>query len=166
MPSIRIKTELNDQLYFLTFTIKNWYYILDRHNRFTILLDSLKFCQKNKGLQIYAWVFMINHIHLIVKSADVSGFVRDFKKHTAFELIKNLNATEPSVATLFTGDDNKYQLWQPTNMPKLIEQEKYFFQKKNYIENNPVRRGYVALPEHWVYSSAFIEPLIKLATDY
>ena len=57
MPSIRIKTELNDQLYFLTFTIKNWYYILDRHNRFTILLDSLKFCQKNKGLQIYAWVY-------------------------------------------------------------------------------------------------------------
>ncbi len=27
-------------------------------------------------------------------------------------------------------------------------------QKVNYIHENPVKRGYVELPEHWRYSSA------------
>jgi hypothetical protein len=39
---------------------RNWYYIFDKHSRFQILTDSLKHCQKHKGVKIYAYVFMIN----------------------------------------------------------------------------------------------------------
>ncbi|MEA1937098.1 MAG: hypothetical protein U9N04_03230 [Patescibacteria group bacterium] len=37
MPSIRISQELNEGIYFLTFTVKNWYYVLDRHYRWNII---------------------------------------------------------------------------------------------------------------------------------
>jgi putative transposase len=43
MPSIRISKELTSGIYYLTFTVRNWYYIFDRHNRFQILADSLKY---------------------------------------------------------------------------------------------------------------------------
>lgn len=88
MPSVRINKELNQRIYFLTFTVKRWYYLFDRHKRWDILLASLRYCQKNKELKIYHWVFMLNHIHLIAKSEDMIGFVRDFKTFTSKELKK------------------------------------------------------------------------------
>jgi REP element-mobilizing transposase RayT len=48
---------------------------------FDIVLDSLRFCQKEKGLIIYALVIMSNHIHLILRSEtnNLSVSIRDFK---------------------------------------------------------------------------------------
>jgi len=64
MPSIRVPKELKEEIFFLTFTVYRWYYLFDRHNRWDILIDSLKYCQANKGLKIYHFVFMLNHLHL------------------------------------------------------------------------------------------------------
>ena len=83
MPKARIIQEQKNGCYFLTPTIWNWYYIFDRHERWAIIADSLKYCQTYKGLEIFAYVFMLNHLHLIVRSADVPGFLRDFKTHTS-----------------------------------------------------------------------------------
>ena len=70
MPSIRISKELTSGIYYLTFTVRNWYYIFDRHNRFQILADSLKYCRRHKGIKIYAYIFMINHLHLIASGSE------------------------------------------------------------------------------------------------
>jgi len=32
--------------------------------------------------------------------------------------------------------------------------EKWFYQKLNYLHENPVRKGFVTKPEDWKYSSA------------
>ena len=160
MPSIRIAKKCNSGFYYLTFTIRNWYYIFDRHNRFEILAKSLKYCQKHKGLKLYAYVFMLNHIHLIASSDDMIGFVRDFKKFTSKEIQKNIIATEPNVLSLFDVGGGKYEFWERTNMPKLIEQEEYLFKKVIYIHSNPVRKQYVKRPEDWVWSSANPESMV------
>lgn len=54
-----------------------------------ILWNSFKFCQKEKGLKIYAWVIMSNHCHLIVGSTNtnLSDIIRDFKKITTKEIV-------------------------------------------------------------------------------
>jgi len=151
MPSVRVNKELNEGLYFLTFTVKNWYYLFDRFGRWNILLESLKFCQQKKGLKIYSWVFMINHLHLLVFSEDVIGFARDFKRFTSGEFRKNILTHEPNVLDIFRGKDTgDYKFWHKTNMPELIESDKFFGQKKNYIEDNPVRRLYVQKAEDWI----------------
>ena len=85
----------------MTFTVKNWYYVLDRHNRWSIIANSLKFFQKNRELKLYGFVFMINHLHLIIFSKDTIGFVRDFKKFVAREILKNIRQTEPNMLKLF-----------------------------------------------------------------
>jgi hypothetical protein len=45
-------------------------------------------------------------------------------------------------------------VWEEGNHPQIIETEAVLRQKVEYIHNNPVKRGYVDLPEHWRYSSA------------
>jgi putative transposase len=162
MPSLRVSTRFNKEMHFVTLTIKDWRYVLDRHGRWDILIKSLRYCQEFKELKIYAYVLMINHIHLIVQNPNVAGFLCDFKKHTAFELMKNMRVTEPYLAKLFEISNGHYQVWEKTNVPKMIETESFFQQKKNYIEENPVDKCYVADPRHWIYSSAFEPNLLKV----
>ena len=163
MPSVRISKELNDSMYFITFTVKGWCYVFDRYNRWDILVESIKYCQENKGLKIYSYVFMLNHLHFIFQSPDAAGFIRDFKKHISFELMKNIKETEPSLLRFFKNKNGKYNFWEKTNMPKLIETFDFFWQKKQYIEYNPLKKGYVADPEHWIYSSASSLNTIEIA---
>jgi REP element-mobilizing transposase RayT len=166
MPSVRISKELASATYYLTFTIRNWYYIFDRHNRFEILAKSLRYCQQNKDLKIFAYVFMLNHLHLVASAPDMIGFVRDFKKFTSKEILRNIIATEPNVLKLFEIEGGKHEFWQPSNMPKIIESEKYLLQKINYIHNNPLRKQYVGQIENWWWSSANPQSEIKVEPIY
>lgn len=47
-----------------------------------------------------------------------------------------------------------HQVWQEGYHPELILSPEMLRQKLDYIHYNPVKRGYVAAPEHWLYSSA------------
>jgi len=154
MPSIRIAENLNEQIYFVSPTIKHWYYLFDRWNRWDILANCLKYFVEKRELKIYGYVFMLNHIHLIVQSPDVSGFLRDFKKFTSGQIVKNLLETEPKVAGLFEVDEGRFEFWKKTNMPELIESDSFFLQKLQYIHNNPVKKQYVRESFHWYWSSA------------
>lgn len=163
MPSPRILKDLNEGIYFLTFTTKHWYYLFDRHGRWNVIARSLTYCRNHRHLKLYGFVFMLNHLHLIVGSPDVAGFVRDFKRHTSRELHKNIIATEPSIERLFLEHDARCAVWQPTNMPVRLETEKVFLQKVQYIHENPVRKQYVLRPEDWYWSSA--NPVCELTVD-
>ena len=153
MPSVRVSKELKEEIYFLTFTVHRWYYLFDRHNRWNILIDSLKYCRANKGLRIYNFVFMLNHVHLIVQSKDMVGFIRDFKTFTSKAIKENIAANEPHILKLFE-KSGAYHFWQKTNMPEIIRTEDFYLTKARYIEQNPVRKRYVNRAEDWVYSSA------------
>ncbi len=155
MPQCHISTTLNSNTYFLTMTIQRWYYLFDRYNRWEILADSIRYCQKNKELELNRYVFMLNHLHIIATAPDVIGFVRDFKRFTAKQFKLNLEKTEPTVLPLFIDEESRiYQFWRKGNASKLVESSDFYRQKLNYIHNNPVRKGYVAQPEHWIWSSA------------
>jgi REP element-mobilizing transposase RayT len=83
-------------LYYLTFQIVQWADLFTRQVYRDIVIDSLKYCQQNKGLEIYSYVIMSNHIHLLARSqkGNLSDFIRDFKRHTSkkiFETIEQIN---------------------------------------------------------------------------
>ena len=161
MPISTISKNHNQSLYFITPTILNCYYIFDRHNRWHTIADSIIYCQKHKNLEVYGYVFMLNHLHMIIRSPDAIGFIRDFKKYTSTALIKNIRQFEPNILQLFKNEDGGYNFWKIDNQPKIIETEKFALQKLNYIHNNPVTKGYVDNPSHWKWSSANPNSLIK-----
>jgi REP element-mobilizing transposase RayT len=150
------------EIFFVTFTVHRWYYLLDRYNRWDIIADSLRFCQKHKGLSIYHYVFMLNHIHLIAQCDNMIGFIRDFKTYTSKAIKKNIEETEPHILKLFE-KSGEYHFWQSTNMPEIIRTEEFYRTKAQYVEQNPVRKRYVNRAEDWVYSSANRESKILRA---
>ena len=91
---------------------------------------------------------------MIIKSPNSANFLRDFKKYTSKELVKNIKQYEPNILKLFKNDEGGYSFWKMDNQPKIIDTEKFFDQKRDYIHNNPVIKGYVENPKHWKWSSA------------
>jgi len=57
---------LTKDLYFTTSTVVDWVDVFTRPEYKHIILDSLAYCQESKGLDIYAWMLMTNHLHMIV----------------------------------------------------------------------------------------------------
>lgn len=82
--------------YFITTTVVDWIDVFTRQNYRDIIIDSLKYNIENKGLIVYAYVIMSNHLHIIIqaKNSNLSDILRDFKKHTA-KAILNAIQQEP-----------------------------------------------------------------------
>ena len=167
MPSPRIPLACTQGTYFLTCTVNRWYYLFDRHQRWSILADSLTYCRAHKGVRIYGYVFMLNHIHLLVSCTDAIGFIRDFKRHTSRALHANIIEKEPSILPLFlTPEDTTYSVWQPGTMPIRIWSDTVLLQKLRYIHHNPVRKQYVADPADWYWSSAHPQSVVPLDNPF
>jgi len=155
-----------DKIHFLTLCVVYWIDIFTRKRYKDIIIDSLKFCQDNKGLIIYAYVIMSNHMHLIIgaENNNLSDIVRDFKKYTTNTIIKAIKSQPESrrewILTLLkdAAEQHKrnkyYQLWTHDNHAKIIYSNNFINTKLNYIHYNPVKAGVVERPENYMYSSA------------
>ena len=83
----------NSRPYFITITVVNWIDVFMRKIHNVTLIDSLKYCQEKKGLEIFAWCLMPSHLHLIVRAREgfiLSDIVRDFKTFTSKKIIKQI----------------------------------------------------------------------------
>jgi len=57
-------------IYFVTFAVVEWVDVFTRREYKDILVESLKYCQDQKGLILYGWVIMSNHVHFMASAAD------------------------------------------------------------------------------------------------
>jgi len=151
----------NSGVYFITSTVIEWIPVFTKREYFDIIVQSLSYCRQNKGLKLFAYVVMDNHVHFIASSDKLSQIIRDFKSYTAREIIKTakidgrkwlLNQFEYYKKRY--KNDSEYQVWQEGFHPQMIMEEDVFRQKVEYIHHNPVKRGFVDQAEHWVYSSS------------
>ncbi|MCD6654144.1 MAG: transposase [Sulfurovum sp.] len=147
--------------HFVTCTILHWLPIFTRKESVEIVLNCLKFLQKQDALKLHAYVILENHLHMVVQSNDLKKSMASFKKFTAVELLKLLH--KENVTTLLDQlafykkahrKEKTYQVWEEGYQPKLIQNDLMLKSKIEYIHQNPVKRGYVDKPEHWRYSSA------------
>lgn len=164
--------------HYVTFTVVGWIDVFTRKVYKDMLIENLNYCIKEKGLVVFGYVIMSNHIHLILQSKtnDLSGIIRDFKKHTAKAIIRHIKEERESrrewMLGLFskvteTHNRNKtYQFWRYGNHPEEIYSEKFLWSKLDYIHLNPVRAGLVEKASHYKYSSASIMFMAKACWTY
>ena len=160
---------LTQELYFTTSTVVDWIDVFTRPEYKQIIVESLKHCQKDKGLDIYAWVLMTNHLHMVIGNNNdtytISDILRDFKKYTNKKIIKAIeeNPEESRRDWMldrfrFRGkNDNKikkFKFWQDGNYIEQIYSQDFLDQKINYIHMNPVKQEIIENPEDYLYSSA------------
>ncbi|MEO6131066.1 MAG: transposase [Saprospiraceae bacterium] len=152
--------------YFLTFRVIDWVDIFSRKIYRDILIDSFDFCRNEKGLQIWSFVIMTNHVHSILsaKKQNLPDLVREFKRFTATKILKTIPLVYESRAEWmlkrfeFSAKRNirnsQYQFWNHDNHAEPIFSNSFLIQKMNYIHLNPVRAGFVDKADDWMYSSA------------
>ncbi|MCL9807703.1 transposase [Flavobacterium amniphilum] len=165
--STKYKARTTEDAYFITITVVGWIDVFTRVNQKTHLIDSLRHCQQNKGLEIYAYCIMSSHLHLLCKATDdfiLSDIMRDFKKYTAKKIIQTI-IDEPESrrewmleyfkkACEHLKRKQQYKVWQDGYHAEIVETNWFIKQKINYIHNNPVKDKIVTLPEDYYYSSA------------
>jgi REP element-mobilizing transposase RayT len=155
-------------LHFVTFSTVQWVDALSRPDYKDIVIDSLRYCIVNKGLILYAYVIISNHVHLIISAEEgvqLSDILRDLKKFTSKHLIEVIeNNPQESrrswMLWLFrsagqaNSNNQNYQFWQQDNHPIQLSDNQMMEQRLYYIHENPVKAGLVSEPHHYVYSSA------------
>lgn len=159
---------LTKELYFTTSTIIDWIDVFTRPIYKHIVVDSLKYCQQQKGLDIYAWVLMTNHLHMIVGTNgeyEIADILRDFKKYTNKNIVKAILDHQQESRRdwlldrcLFRGANDRkttnFKFWQDGNYVETIVSYDFYREKLDYIHMNPVRQEIVDKPEYYLYSSA------------
>src|ERR1700761_9191092 len=90
-----LKYRIQDQqdFYFVTFTAINWVDVFIRENYRQVFIDSVQFCQREKGLLVGAWVIMTSHVHMIIGtdgSNKLQDIIRDLKSYTSRHIRKQV----------------------------------------------------------------------------
>lgn len=153
--------------YFVTLTIVDWIDIFSRHNHKLAVVESLKFCQKNKGLELFAWCLMSNHLHMIAMADGnnkLPDIIRDFKRFTTTTIIRQIREEPESrrewllksfrQAAAKHAKSKEYKMWQDGYHPIELYTDKFTRQKLHYIHKNPVKEMLVQNEWNYMFSSA------------
>jgi putative transposase len=167
MSGDRYKIRDQHAIYFLTLTIVDWVDLFSRKEYCLIAVDSLNYCIKEKGLEIFSYVIMSSHIHMVCRVSEpykLSEVLRDFKKHTSKAFSKAIQEISESrrnwLLDKFSfeaqriGRARNYKIWRDDNHALEIGEYVDIEQKINYIHNNPVQAMIVENAEDYVFSSA------------
>ena len=155
-------------VYFISFAVIEWLDVFVRNEYKNIIIDSLHYCQKEKGMEIFAWCIMTNHMHLVFRCAGKQKpemVIGDFKRFTSKAIVKAIienpkESRKEFLLELFrkaggnSSNVEQYQFWRHDNHPIELWSNKVIDEKINYIHNNPVDAGVVFRAEDYIYSSA------------
>ena len=155
-------------LYFVSFAVVGWLDVFTRNEYKDLFLESLEFCQKNKGLEIHAWCIMTSHVHLVFRSIGGQKpelLIGDLKRFMSRSIVKSIeeNTKESQKEFLLdffkkeaakSSNVHQYQFWRHDNKPIELWSNKVIKHKIDYTHSNPVEAGLVYKPEAYVYSSA------------
>ncbi len=136
-----------DEIYFWTATINNWQHLLEKDEYKDVIIDSLQYLTDEGKIDVFAFIIMPNHIHLIWRVNEPNGKESpqgSFLKYTAHTFKKMLWAEGNGKLSAFKVDaENKsYEFWKRDSLAIPLFTRKVAMQKLSYLHNNPLK-------EHW-----------------
>ena len=152
----------DNQALFITLNTAHRLPIFKKEELNLVLRSAIDEARRSANLLLFAYVFMIDHIHLLTdQPKPPSEVLRMIKGITAHRVINYLKENEytSSLEKLrheVRKRNYRYSLWQTEKNVFPIFSEGLFMQKVNYIHNNPVKAGYVERAIDYRWSSARI----------
>ncbi|WP_323011830.1 transposase [Castellaniella sp.] len=104
--------------------------------------DVLVLAAQEYDLAIHAYVWMINHVHLLATPGQVGSISKVFQS-AGRRYVRYFNDKYGRSGTL----------WEGRYRATVVDTEQYLLTLMRYIELNPVRAGMVALPGSYPWSS-------------
>lgn len=152
--------DLGAGYYYLTGTFVEWLPLLRREDvRGVICAEISKALLRSEG-SVAAFVLMPDHLHLIVylsRDGTLHAFNRHWRGRSARRIIDMLQQQEDrqtlDVLARHANGECRYAVWkeQVRSLPVVTEEKLRVF--LDYLHANPVRRGLVASPKDWPFSS-------------
>jgi putative transposase len=146
----------------LTFTCYRGYPFLAREHTRNWFREALQSARSKLGVELWAYVVMPEHVHLVVlpgsEDGRVSRFLRAVKEPVARQAIEYLKTASPQwleKVAVREGSHLRHRFWQPGGgYDRNVTEVSTLRSMIDYIHANPVRRGLVDRPEDWEWSSA------------
>lgn len=147
--------------YFTTCTILDWQPLLTDDKYKDILIDSFRYFVQEQSVEIYAFVIMTNHFHIVWQINEphqLSKIQHRLLKFTAQVMKRELKKSDPLFLRRLRVDkcDRTYQIWKRKPLSVAIYRQPVWQQKVNYIHQNPCRTKppLAECPADYRYSSA------------
>ncbi len=152
-------------LYFVTTKAVDFLHIFQHDVIKRLILDTFDSFRLRKRMKLYCFVIMPNHTHFIgqfFEDDPLSDVMRDFKKHTADRIIRQLKAKgDVGTLKLLAGkvtrpEKQTYKVWEDDYNAKDVFSVEFLEQKMNYIHYNPCQEHWklCTTPEGYLWSSA------------
>jgi putative transposase len=146
----------------LTFSCYRHYPFLGRDRTREWFCQPLDNARRKLAYQLWAYVVMPDHVHVIVYPEDapeeMSAFLHTVKEpvaRKAIRYLKNQKSEWLGRVTVLEGRRVRHRFWQPGGgYDRNITSIEALRAMIDYIHANPVRRGLVARAEDWEWSSA------------
>ncbi len=155
------KITFNQYPQFFTATTLEWKHLLTNDIFKDIIISSLHFLVKDSRVELYGFVLMPNHIHLIWQIQDTherASVQQSFLKYTAQQIKFEMQKTNVLELERYKvkASDRQYQFWERNPLSVDLWSRPVFLQKLNYIHHNPTRPPWnlCKYPEEYKYSSA------------
>jgi putative transposase len=155
--------------YFLTFNTVDWVDIFIRPVYKQIIVHSLNYFIDHKGLNVYSWCLMTNHLHLLAQARGnnvIAEIEKEYKSFTTKKILEDID-TEPAIRKTWMMEHfenfgnmlgllKKFHVWQTCSNPIFIDLNKReaLIEQIENIHNNPVRDRIVDSAADYMYSSA------------
>lgn len=135
------------EIYFWTATINQWQKLLWQDHYKDIVISSLDYLSKAGKIDVFGFVIMPTHLHLIWRTNAFNGKETaqgSFLKFTAHEFRKQLCKEDKRKLLTYSVDalNKKHEFWQRDPLATHLYSKKVAFQKLDYMHYNP-------LAEHW-----------------
>ena len=146
----------------LTFSCFHRFPFLAKDRACEWLAASIQAACSELQFSLWAFVFMPDHVHLIVHPVcavyDVAHFLAEIKRPTSRRALAFLRKESPEwieKLKVQRGRRTEYHFWQSGGgFDRNITEPKTLETMIEYVHMNPVRRGLVAQPAEWTWSSA------------
>jgi putative transposase len=111
------------------------------------------------GFRLYGWVVMPEHVHLILRPAQVDWPVERIlvaiKQPVAQRVLRRWRELDAPVLQRLVDALGRTCFWQPGGgFDRSVRDAEEYSRELAYIHNNPVKRGLVGSPTEWIWSSA------------
>ena len=125
------------------------------------LRDAIIRAISKHDFELWAYVFMPEHVHLIIwprrEDYSVSRILQSIKQPVARREFDHLRREDPAaLASFATGQRHtRHRFWlDGGGYDRNVTAPATLMRMVKYIHDNPVRRELVESPEEWVWSSA------------
>ena len=149
------------EIFFWTATINNWQRLLLKDEYKKVIINSLTYLSDLGKIDVFGFVIMPNHIHLIWRINEINGKETSqgsFLKYTAHEFKKLLKTDKDSSLSSYVVDarNKAYEFWKRDSLAVHLFSKEMAYQKLDYLHYNPCTEYWQLAkePGDYLFSSA------------